>query len=73
MKYLSVEFVNSCVGETGNKSLSEISERTHFLFYSEAELYSSTLLSLTKIDTFRHEYYAVFDEVSGDKVRAYSN
>jgi hypothetical protein len=36
-------------------------------------LYSSTLFALTKIDSLKQEYYAIFDEFSGDEVRALSD
>lgn len=36
----------------------------------DADLYSSTLFALTKMDIFRRPYYAIFDEFIGDETRA---
>jgi hypothetical protein len=36
----------------------------------DADLYSSTLFALTKMDIFRRPYYAIFDEFFGDETRA---
>ena len=73
LKDSRVQFIKGYFNETWDKLLSEISERTNLLVHFDAELYSSTLFALTKIDTLRQEYYAIFDEFTGDEVRALSD
>ncbi len=43
------------------------------LIHYDADLYSSTLFALTKIDSFRKAYYAIFDEFTGHETRALYN
>jgi O-methyltransferase len=68
-----VVFVKGYFNQTWNQLFSKISERTNLLVHYDADLYSSTLFALTKIDSLKQEYYAIFDEFSGDEVRALSD
>jgi len=68
-----VLFIKGYFNETWNKLFPEISGRTNLLVHFDADLYSSTLFALTKIDTLSQQYYAIFDEFSGDEVRALSD
>lgn len=73
LKDSRVLFIKGYFNETWDKLFPEISGRTNLLVHFDADLYSSTLFALTKIDSLRQEYYAIFDEFSGDEVRALSD
>ena len=47
--------------------------KTNFLVHFDADLYSSTIYALTKMDLLQQEYLAVFDEFLADEVRALSD
>jgi hypothetical protein len=42
----------------------------NLVVHYDADLYSSTLFALTKIDILKQDYIAVFDEFTGDETRA---
>jgi O-methyltransferase len=73
LKDSRVLFIKGYFNETWDELFPEISGRTNLLVHFDADLYSSTLFALTKIDILRREYYAIFDEFSGDEVRALSD
>jgi len=73
LKDSRVLFIKGYFNETWGKLFPEISGRTNLLVHFDADLYSSTLFALTKMDILRQEYYAIFDEFSGDEVRALSD
>ena len=50
-----------------------ISEREHFLVHYDADLYSSTLFALTKMDAVKTRYLAIFDEFYAHEVQALYN
>jgi len=44
-----------------------------FAVHYDADLYSSTLFALTKVDSFKRSYIAIFDEFTGEEARALYN
>jgi len=69
-----VQFLKGYFDETWEKLSPLIVERSNFLFvHFDADLYSSTLFALTKMNLLKQDYLAVFDEFSRDEVRALSD
>jgi hypothetical protein len=66
-------FIKGFFNETWEILYSEIIGRTNLIVHFDADLYSSTLFALTKIDSLHIRYLAIFDEFSGDEVRALSD
>ncbi len=67
------KFIKGYFNQTWEVLRTSISGRTNLLVHYDADLYSSTLFALSKMDTFHQEYIAIFDEFSGDEVRALSD
>jgi len=63
-------FIKGFFNETWEILYSQITGRTNLIVHFDADLYSSTLFALTKIDSLHQRYIAIFDEFSGDEVRA---
>lgn len=50
--------------------LNGLGENGQLIVNYDADLYSSTLFALTQIDALKQDYYAIFDEFTGDETRA---
>ncbi len=55
------------------KKLLSIGNIENFVVHYDADLYSSTLFALSKIDTLKKTYIAIFDEFTGHETRALFN
>ena len=66
-------FIKGFFNETWEILHSKIISRTNLIVHFDADLYSSTLFALTKMDSLHQKYIAIFDEFSGDEVRALSD
>ena len=64
------QFIKGYFNETWEMLCSQIIGRNNLIVHFDADLYSSTLFALTKIDSLNQRYIAIFDEFSGDEVRA---
>ena len=67
-----VKFIKGWFQETGSQAEKVIRENldNSLFVHFDADLYSSTLFALTKMDSFHKPYYAIFDEFFGDETRA---
>jgi hypothetical protein len=52
------------------RDLVNADEDRELIVHYDADLYSSTLFALTKLDLFRRAYWAIFDEFTGHETRA---
>lgn len=68
-----VAFIKGYFNETWDNLHSAILNRINIIVHFDADLYSSTLFALTKMDSLKQEYIAIFDEFSGDEVRVLSD
>jgi O-methyltransferase len=68
VRFISGWFVDSWV----NINLEELPIENLLVHY-DADLYSSTLFALSKINDIGKEYYAIFDEFTGQESRALSD
>lgn len=68
-----VEFLKSYFNETWDNLYPLIVGRSNLIAHFDADLYSSTLFALTKMDLLKQDYLAIFDEFSRDEVRALSD
>jgi hypothetical protein len=59
--------------DTWDELYGHIAGRDRLLVHYDADLYSSTLFALARIDLLRQPYVAVFDEFTGDEVLAVYN
>ena len=59
--------------ENNIKSQTSKIDNLKIIVHYDADLYSSTLFALTKIDSLKIPYIAIFDEFWGDEVRALYN
>ena len=66
-------FIKGYFNETWDNLHTAILNRNNIIVHFDADLYSSTLFALTKMDLLKQEYFAIFDEFSGDEVRALSD
>ena len=55
------------------EQIKAIAKVENLVVHYDADLYSSTLFSLTKIDTLKKSYVAIFDEFTGHETRALYN
>jgi hypothetical protein len=67
-----VKFIKGKFQNTYTEIEKNIDENNILLFHFDADLYSSTLFLLTKLDKYK-EYYAIFDEFTGHESRAVYN
>lgn len=68
-----VRFIKGFFQNTFNDLRNEIINRSNFLVHFDADLYSSTLFLLTRLDEYLDKYYAIFDEFTGHESRALYN
>lgn len=70
-----VQFIKGWFQDTWGDCHELISRSTsdHLVVHYDADLYSSTLFALTKIDELKRDYYAIFDEFTGHETRALYN
>lgn len=68
-----VQFLKGLFNETWEKLYPLIVGRSNLFVHFDADLYSSTLFALTKMDILKQDYLAIFDEFSRDEVRALSD
>lgn len=68
-----VRFIKGWFQNTWNELHSQIAGRNNLVVHYDADLYSSTLFTLAKIDSLGKPYMAVFDEFTGDETRALYN
>ena len=58
---------------TLEETLSSINDLENLIVHYDADLYSSTLFALTKMDTLKKSYIAIFDGFTGHETRALYN
>ncbi len=58
---------------TLEEKLSSINDLENLIVHYDADLYSSTLFVLTKMDALKKSYIAIFDEFTGHETRALYN
>lgn len=68
-----VEFLKGYFNATWEKLYPSIAGKSNLFVHFDADLYSSTLFALTKMDLLKQDYLAIFDEFSKDEVRALSD
>jgi hypothetical protein len=68
-----VRFIKGWFQDTWDTLKSQLDLSGQLVVHYDADLYSSTLFALSKIDTLQREYLAVFDEFTGDEARALHN
>lgn len=68
-----VSFIKGWFQDSWDKLCARIAARDNLLVHYDADLYSSTLFALSRIDTLRKPYVAVFDEFTGHETRALYN
>jgi O-methyltransferase len=65
-----VSFIKGWFQDTWDKLDSQIQSRSNLVVHYDADIYSSTLFALSKIDGLHQEYFAIFDEFTGHETRA---
>ena len=70
-----IKFVRGWFQNTVQKFISSIEHDSDssLVVHYDADLYSSTLLCLMKVDTLKKKYLAIFDEFPGNETRALYN
>jgi O-methyltransferase len=70
---LRVKFVKGLFIDTWSSLYPFLLKSNNFIVHFDADLYSSTIFALSKMDLLQQEYLAVFDEFLPDEVRALSD
>jgi hypothetical protein len=65
-----VSFIKGWFQDTWCELFGRLSDADKLVVHYDADLYSSTLFALSKIDTLKKNYIAIFDEFTGHEVRA---
>lgn len=65
-----VQFVKGWFIDTWEQVENKIIDPTPLIVHFDADLYSSTLFALIKVDGLKRDYYAIFDEFCGEESRA---
>jgi hypothetical protein len=65
-----VTFVKGWFQNTFPELQKKVAGRECFIVHYDADLYSSTLFALSKLDNFGQTYFAIFDEFFGQEQRA---
>ena len=68
-----VSFIEGWFQDTSSVLLNSIQGRSNLLVHFDADLYSSTLFTLTILDSLKKPYFAIFDEFHGGEDRALYN
>jgi hypothetical protein len=68
-----VTFVKGWFQNTWGELVGKLSDIGSLIVHYDADLYSSTLFALTKIDSLKTPYIAIFDEFAGHEARALYN
>jgi hypothetical protein len=68
-----VSFIKGWFHYTWAELASKLSGAETLIVHYDADLYSSTLFALSKIDTLNRPYIAIFDEFAGHEARALHN
>lgn len=68
-----LSFIKGWFQDTWDELNASLINRTNIIIHYDADLYSSTLFALTKIDSLRANYTAIFDEFWGHETRALYN
>ena len=68
-----VRFIKGWFQDTWDTLRRQLDVSGQLVVHYDADLYSSTLFALSKIDTLQQDYVAVFDEFTGDEARALHN
>jgi hypothetical protein len=68
-----IKFIKGWFQNTWEQLLEIIPSDGDLIVHYDADLYSSTLFALTKIDSLRRAYTAIFDEFAGHEARALHN
>jgi O-methyltransferase len=68
-----VKFIKGWFQNTWDALARSIPPDGQLIVHYDADLYSSTLFALTKIDTLKRPYVAIFDEFAGHEARALRN
>lgn len=68
-----VRFIKGLFIDTWPSLYPIIQDKNNLIVHFDADLYSSTIYALTKMDLLQQEYLAVFDEFLPDEVRALSD
>lgn len=68
-----VQFFKGYFQDTFGQLEQAVQGRSNFIVHFDADLYSSTLFALTKIDELTGQYYAIFDEFNAGENTALYN
>jgi O-methyltransferase len=68
-----VKFIKGWFQNTGDQLVAALSAVGQLIVHYDADLYSSTFFALTKIDSLKRPYLAIFDEFAGHEARALRN
>jgi hypothetical protein len=71
-----ISFIKGLFQDTWNelyRQLASLASADMLVVHYDADLYSSTLLSLSNIDSLKKSYIAIFDEFTGHETRALYN
>jgi Macrocin-O-methyltransferase (TylF) len=68
-----VSFVKGWFQNTWDELKGRLDRLDNLIVHYDADLYSSTLFALTKIDSLKLPYFAIFDEFAGHEARALHN
>lgn len=68
-----VNFIKGVFQKTFQELVMQIKKRKNLVVHFDADLYSSTLFTLSKLDDLKIPYFAIFDEFFDHESRALSN
>jgi len=68
-----VSFIKGWFQNTWDELYAQLSTTESLVVHYDADLYSSTLFALSKIDILKKTYIAIFDEFTGHEIRALYN
>jgi hypothetical protein len=68
-----ITFIKGWFQDTWQELRARLSGADNLLVHYDADLYSSTLFALTKMDILKKNYFAIFDEFTGHETRALYN
>jgi len=68
-----ITFIKGWFQNTWDLLAAKLTKADKLIVHYDADLYSSTLFALSKIDTLKRSYTAIFDEFAGHEARALYN